>query len=123
MKDATALPDEFERGHDSLFGVPPQNSEDAQFCSNAARSLSFPVRLAARLSTAVRGSAGSAGHNSESTRCRLCPIRAEAELHAGPSGERRHLTVLLCDLAGSTAIASQLDPEECRDTVAARLAT
>jgi class 3 adenylate cyclase len=27
-------------------------------------------------------------------------------------GERRHLTVLFCDLVGSTEIAAQLDPEE-----------
>jgi class 3 adenylate cyclase/tetratricopeptide (TPR) repeat protein len=32
-------------------------------------------------------------------------------------GERRHLTVLFCDLAGSSAIAAQLDPEEWRETV------
>jgi class 3 adenylate cyclase/tetratricopeptide (TPR) repeat protein len=34
------------------------------------------------------------------------------------AGERRHLTVLFCDLVGSTAIAAQLDPEEWRATVA-----
>jgi class 3 adenylate cyclase len=34
------------------------------------------------------------------------------------AGERRHLTVLFCDLVGSTGIAAQLDPEEWRDTVA-----
>ena len=41
------------------------------------------------------------------------------------SGERRHLTVLFCDLVGSTAIAAQLDPEEWRETVAGyhRIAT
>jgi class 3 adenylate cyclase len=33
-------------------------------------------------------------------------------------GERRHLTVLFCDLVGSTAIASRLDPEQWRETVA-----
>jgi class 3 adenylate cyclase len=33
-------------------------------------------------------------------------------------GERRHLTVLFCDLVGSTAIAAQLDPEEWREVVA-----
>jgi class 3 adenylate cyclase len=31
--------------------------------------------------------------------------------------ERRHLTVLFCDLVGSTAIAAQLDPEEWQETV------
>jgi class 3 adenylate cyclase len=33
------------------------------------------------------------------------------------SGERRHLTVLFCDLVGSTAIAARLDSEEWRETV------
>jgi predicted ATPase/class 3 adenylate cyclase len=33
-------------------------------------------------------------------------------------GERRHLTVLFCDLVGSTEIAAQLDPEEWREVVA-----
>src|SRR5215472_4953716 len=32
-----------------------------------------------------------------------------------PSGaERRHLTVMFCDLVGSTALSSQLDPEDLR---------
>src|SRR5690348_13848880 len=34
------------------------------------------------------------------------------------SGERRHLTVLFCDLVGSTEIAAQLDPEDWRATLA-----
>src|SRR5689334_3977496 len=38
---------------------------------------------------------------------------------ASARGERRHLTVLFCDLVGSTEIAAQLDPEEWRDMVAA----
>jgi len=41
------------------------------------------------------------------------PVAASAD------GERRHLTVLFCDLVGSTEIAARLDPEEWRDTVAA----
>lgn len=31
------------------------------------------------------------------------------------SGERRHLTVLFCDLVGSTEISARLDPEEWRE--------
>jgi class 3 adenylate cyclase len=45
------------------------------------------------------------------------PIRREDQPREGPAGERRHLTVLFCDLAGSTAIAAQLDREEWRETV------
>jgi class 3 adenylate cyclase/tetratricopeptide (TPR) repeat protein len=33
------------------------------------------------------------------------------------AGERRHLTVMFCDLVGSTQIAAQLDPEEWREIV------
>ena len=34
-----------------------------------------------------------------------------------PSAERRQLTVLFCDLVGSTALSSQLDPEDYRAVV------
>jgi class 3 adenylate cyclase len=37
--------------------------------------------------------------------------------HETPKGERRHLTVLFCDLVGSTKIASHLDPEEWQEIV------
>src|SRR5262245_35553234 len=35
------------------------------------------------------------------------------------AGERRQLTVMFCDLVGSTALSSQLDPEEWREIVRA----
>ena len=47
------------------------------------------------------------------------PVVGEhGEPHEVPEGERRHLTVLFCDLVGSTGIAARLDPEEWRETVA-----
>jgi predicted ATPase/class 3 adenylate cyclase len=36
----------------------------------------------------------------------------------GIHGERRHLSVMFCDLVGSTELASRLDPEEWREIVA-----
>src|SRR6266849_441734 len=33
--------------------------------------------------------------------------------------ERRQLTVMFCDLVGSTALAAQLDPEDLREVIAA----
>jgi class 3 adenylate cyclase len=36
-----------------------------------------------------------------------------------PSGERRQLTVMFCDLVGSTALSTQLDPEELREVIQA----
>jgi hypothetical protein len=42
---------------------------------------------------------------------RDAPARAEAE--------RRQLTVMFCDLVGSTALAARLDPEDLREVIAA----
>src|SRR4051812_22032814 len=38
-----------------------------------------------------------------------------AEDAVSPGGERRQLTVMFCDLVGSTALSEKLDPEELRD--------
>ena len=40
---------------------------------------------------------------------------------AEAAGERRYLTVMFCDLVGSTAISAQLDAEEWRDLIGAYL--
>src|SRR6516225_6809511 len=40
---------------------------------------------------------------------------------AAATGERRYLTVMFCDLVGSTSISAQLDAEEWRDLVGAYL--
>ena len=37
----------------------------------------------------------------------------------GPTGERRQLTVMFCDLVGSTALSEQLDPEDLREVLIA----
>jgi class 3 adenylate cyclase/predicted ATPase len=38
---------------------------------------------------------------------------------AGPAAERRQLTVMFCDLVGSTALSAGLDPEDLREVIAA----
>ena len=38
---------------------------------------------------------------------------------ADPAAERRQLTVMFCDLVGSTALAERLDPEDLRDVIQA----
>jgi class 3 adenylate cyclase len=45
------------------------------------------------------------------------PLPTEA---AGiPAAERRQLTVMFCDLVGSTALSARLDPEELREVIGA----
>jgi class 3 adenylate cyclase/predicted ATPase len=49
----------------------------------------------------------------------LAPPQPGAQVSA--SAERRQLTVMFCDLAGSTELASRLDPEDLREVVGAVL--
>ena len=46
---------------------------------------------------------------------------ATPQAAANVTGERRYLTVMFCDLVGSTAISAQLDAEEWRDLVGSYL--
>ena len=53
-------------------------------------------------------------------RKRVIAAIADLEPAAEPppsEGERRQLTVLFCDLVGSTALAARLDPEDMRDLI------
>src|SRR5262249_37088702 len=51
------------------------------------------------------------------------PVGSRPAIHRPPEAERRQLTVLFCDLVDSTALATQLDPEELRAVVRAYQAT
>src|SRR5271165_6290376 len=48
------------------------------------------------------------------------PPEASPAVAAAPSGgERRQITVVFCDLVGSTALSARLDPEDMRDIIGA----
>jgi class 3 adenylate cyclase/tetratricopeptide (TPR) repeat protein len=72
-----------------------------RFCGDCGAALSQPTAI------------------SQSAQHETAPgIVERGEARAIPEGERRHLTVLFCDLVGSTEIASHLDPEQWREIVA-----
>jgi class 3 adenylate cyclase len=43
---------------------------------------------------------------------------APSAVAAAPDAERRQLTVMFCDLVGSTALSTGMDPEDLRDVIA-----
>src|SRR6184192_1586415 len=45
------------------------------------------------------------------------PIQTAPEPVLRAEAERRHLTVMICDLVGSTALSSRLDPEDMRAVI------
>jgi class 3 adenylate cyclase len=58
-------------------------------------------------------------HPDQALRVEDVPATAAGQVPHLPDAERRQLTVLFCDLVDSTALASQLDPEEWREVVRA----
>jgi hypothetical protein len=48
----------------------------------------------------------------------LSVVPAPAAIAAAPDAERRQLTVMFCDLVGSTALSTGMDPEDLRGTTA-----
>jgi len=64
------------------------------------------------------GKLGEAATPSAATTPAAAPSMSAAP-RAGSSAERRQLTVMFCDLVGSTALSTQLDPEDLRDVIAA----
>jgi class 3 adenylate cyclase/predicted ATPase len=60
-----------------------------------------------------------AAERRELTPVAVAPTAPSASAEAG--GERRYLTVMFCDLVGSTGIAAKLDAEEWRDLVGSYL--
>jgi hypothetical protein len=45
------------------------------------------------------------------------PVLAPVPAPVQPDGERRQLTVMFCDLAGSTALSTRFDPEDLRELI------
>jgi class 3 adenylate cyclase/predicted ATPase len=74
---------------------------NAKFCSECGASLT--ERLAAAV--AARSRDGVGDHD------------VKPDIEKAASAERRQLTVMFCDLVGSTALSTQIDPEELREVV------
>lgn len=86
--------------------------EDFQFCADCGTPLSpgsAPTVAAPQAATTPAGDA----------RLRHLPEALAGKLRSavGGGGERKRVTVLFCDLAGSTAIAESLDPEVFREVL------
>src|ERR1700730_8818123 len=96
-------------------GCNTENPEGAKFCTQCASPLK---RLCPKCGFENPPEARFCAQCAASLEA-MEPMRAETgPRDGGLTGERRHLTVLFCDLVGSTALAAQLDPEEWRAIVA-----
>jgi class 3 adenylate cyclase len=96
-----------------------QNSDTAKFCEECgAKLITACSQCGRQVSPTAKFCA----------KCGAALTLGEKTKDAGPQtdrrkdtgssvGERRQLTVMFCDLVGSTALSAQLDPEELREII------
>src|SRR5262245_53751974 len=98
----------------SCRGCGFDNLPQAKFCANCGTAIAvaekpLPAKSRKRTGTTIVGKA----------KHRTAPCTAAKSRPAAPEAERRQLTVLFCDLVGSTPLAEQLDPEDLRQVILA----
>jgi Adenylate and Guanylate cyclase catalytic domain/Double zinc ribbon len=97
------------------------NSDGMHFCGRCGTKLPMPCLACGFANPADHVFCGRCGVRLSEPP--LPPSPASAAEPRAPEAERRQLTVLFCDLVDSTALATQLDPEELRAVVRAYQAT
>src|SRR5262245_51901457 len=81
-----------------------ENAPQAKFCGECG--------------TALQGQLSAPTHRDHSTEP-VVPAAPRVAVLSAAEAERRQLTVMFCDLVGSTALSERLDPEDLREVVRA----
>jgi class 3 adenylate cyclase len=90
------------------------NLSQAKFCANCGTAVAVtrtPLPAKSRKRTGTPNTRKRRGPAASPTTVQTRP--------ASPEAERRQLTVMFCDLVGSTPLAEKLDPEELREVILA----
>ncbi len=88
------------------------NRADRRFCAECGTALAVPCAACGATNEPDEKFCGHCGASLGAA------PKAPVTQARGEVGERRQLTVLFCDLVGSTALAGQLDPEDWREIAA-----
>jgi class 3 adenylate cyclase/predicted ATPase len=89
------------------------NPDNGRFCTRCGAALPLKCTHCKTANTPESKFCGGCGTSLLSGAAPHSPGAAPESL--APAGERRHLTVLFCDLVGSTSLARSLDPEELNE--------
>ena len=90
------------------------NSDAGRFCTRCGAAFAIKCIHCKTVNAPESKFCGGCG-TSLSSGAQTPPSPGPASESLAPAGERRHLTVLFCDLVGSTSLARSLDPEEVNE--------
>ena len=99
----------------------PEGNRFCEACGAPASifcpSCGAPARFGARFCGKCGAALTFAGSPSDATQVRPSPTTAVPG--SGGEAERRQLTIMFCDLVGSTPLSTRFDPEDLREIVGA----
>ncbi|RLA43513.1 MAG: adenylate/guanylate cyclase domain-containing protein [Gammaproteobacteria bacterium] len=100
-----------------------ENRDEARFCSACGTPLTISCPACGTVAPPDAGFCDACGANlkesRQATEGKAIQNETETGEVAGTAAERRHLTVLFCDLVGSASLSEKMDPEDFRDLLAA----
>ena len=107
-----------------------ENPEGARFCNACGAKLESACPECAHVNPPESRFCNACGHNltaapqsDQPETQQATQVEPSPRAPATPDAERRQLTVMFCDLADSTELSGQLDPEDLRDVIRAYQAT
>jgi len=93
--------------------------EASRFCNACGTALPVQCRDCAHSNPASSNFCANCGSRLPGARGPALAAAAAPFATAAGAAERRQITVMFCDLVGSTALSAQLDPEDLREVIAA----
>lgn len=96
-----------------------ENRQGVKFCEGCGLALESPCPACGHTGPAQRRFCGECGQQiaQDSTQPKQATPAHPTTPTEAYAGERRNLTVMLCDLVGSTLLAQQLDPEDLTNVI------
>ena len=94
-----------------------ENSQEAVFCNNCGSPLPHPCPQCGAENLAEAKFCMKCGYNLETVGDGIPADSGISRKSIKKEAERRQLTILFCDLVGSTPLSEQLDPEEYRQVI------
>jgi len=95
-----------------------ENAATRRFCAECGKPLPLPCPACGFENEPTAKFCGGCGKSTGETTAPAPAVLPTPPLRTD-TAERRQLTVMFCDLVGSTALASRLDPEDMRDVIRA----
>ena len=96
-----------------------ENREGRRFCAGCGASLALPCPACGFGNEPGENFCGGCGAalGEQPSADPSVPSQPEKREAGTPEAERRQLTVMFCDLVGSTALSERLDPEDLREVI------